>query len=423
MITHQILKIKILKFPKKIRFYSCLPDIDMDYYCDLKNQANIKRNIERRKGIGDIDRVHEIYNLLKVTQPTTESYYSLKETLYQQLANLPNKTHPTVETYQEDPHVIHEINVKRDFGTHKPLEFSVITNYLNLIRTDKLGYTCGNKSYYYLGELAELEEALTKYTITNLIKRNFQLVSVPDILSSHVLESCGMSINSDRTQIYSLDPVYHGPDLYLSGTAEMSLAGLLSNSLTHKKDLPLKLAAVSRCYRAETSNVVEERGIYRVHQFTKVEMFAVTFPEHSDEMLEYIRQTQEELFGPLGLYMKVLDMPPHELGAPAYRKYDIEAWMPGRNKFGEISSCSNCTDYQSRRLNIKYKDGNSEKYTHTLNGTACAIPRMLIALLETHQDAKGKIHIPTVLQPYMDGKKYISKNTVVPKLKLIKLKK
>lgn len=97
--------------------------------------------------------------------------------------------------------------------------------------------------------------------------------------------------------------------------------------------------------------------------------------------------------------------------------------MPGRNKFGEISSCSNCTDYQSRRLNIKYKDGNSEKYTHTLNGTACAIPRMLIALLETHQDAKGKIHIPTVLQPYMDGKKYISKNTVVPKLKLIKLKK
>lgn len=201
MITHRILKIKILKFPKKIRFYSCLPDIDMDYYCDLKNQANIKRNIERRKGIGDIDRVHEIYNLLKVTQPTTESYYSLKETLYQQLANLPNKTHPTVETYQEDPHVIHEINVKRDFGAHKPLEFSVITNYLNLIRTDKLGYTCGNKSYYYLGELAELEEALTKYTITNLIKRNFQLVSVPDILSSHVLESCGMSINSDRTQV------------------------------------------------------------------------------------------------------------------------------------------------------------------------------------------------------------------------------
>ncbi|CAG4965245.1 unnamed protein product [Parnassius apollo] len=220
--------------------------------------------------------------------------------------------------------------------------------------------------------------------------------------------------------VYSLDSAYHGHDMYLSGTAEIALAGLLANSVHYIEKLPLKLAAVSRCYRAETSNVNEERGTYRVHQFTKVEMFAITTTEQSDDMLEYIRNVQEELFSPLGIHMRVLDMPPHELGAPAYRKYDIEAWMPGRNSYGEISSCSNCTDYQSRRLHIKYKDFNIENYVHTLNGTACAIPRMLIALLETHQDPRGKINIPQVLQPFMNGKKDIVKNTKIPKLKLKK---
>ncbi|XP_050350725.1 serine--tRNA ligase, mitochondrial [Nymphalis io] len=418
-------RIKSFKKLNGLRFLSSisLPDIDIDYYCDIKNIVPIRRNIKNRKGIGDINRVQELYNLYKVTPVSDHTYFSIKENLYEELAKLPNKTHPIVEEYKEKPQVVHEINQKVKFGTYKPLEFSEITQHLNLMRTDKLGYTCGNKSYYYLGELAELEEALIKYTISTLLKKNFHLVSVPDILSSNVLRSCGMAINNDRTQIYSLDPMHHGPDLYLSGTAEMSLAGLLTDSVHSKKDLPLKLAAVSRCYRAETSNLVDERGTYRVHQFTKVEMFAVTEPENSDGMLEYLRKTQEDLFSPLGCHMKVLDMPPHELGAPAYRKYDIEAWMPGRGKYGEISSCSNCTDYQSRRLNIKYVDVDILKYVHTLNGTACAIPRMLITLLETHQNPKGKINIPLILQPFMNGKKFITKNNKVPKLKLMKLKK
>ncbi|XP_034832146.1 serine--tRNA ligase, mitochondrial [Maniola hyperantus] len=400
-----------------------LPDLDINYYCDLKNTLEIKQNIHSRKGVGDIAKALKMYDLLMMTSNSDQAYDSIKENLYKELASLPNKTHPLVKTYEEKPCIIHEVNKKKTFGDYKPLDFSEITQRLNLMRTDKLGNTCGHKSYYYFGELAELEEALIKYTVSALLKENFKLVSVPDILSSNILQSCGMMINTDRTQIYSLDPVLHGPDLYLSGTAEMSLAGLLKNSLHDKTNLPLKLAAVSRCYRAETSNIVEERGTYRVHQFTKVEMFAVTTPEQSDEMLEYLRQTEESLFSPLGLHMKVLDMPPHELGAPAYRKYDIEAWMPGRSNYGEISSCSNCTDYQSRRLNIKYSDGNKENYAHTLNGTACAIPRMLIALLETHQDPKGKVDIPLVLQPFMNAKQFIGKNSNVPKLKLFKGKK
>ncbi|XP_013164304.1 PREDICTED: serine--tRNA ligase, mitochondrial [Papilio xuthus] len=423
MITHNIYRCTSFFWKiNSIRLFSSsvLPDIDLNYYCNIENINEIKNNIKRRKGIGDVDKALNLYNTLKTTPNGDQCSDLIKLNLFKELNILPNRTHPIVVNYADEPQVIHQINQKKDFGTHKPLEFSKITELLNLMRTDKLGYTCGNKSYYYFGALAELEEALIKYTVSTLISKDFLLISVPDILPRNLLEGCGMTINTDRTQIYSLDPSHHGHDMYLSGTSEMSLAGLLSNSVHCAEKLPLKLAAVSRCYRAETSNVTEERGTYRVHQFTKVEMFVITKPQESDGMLEYIRSVQEELFSPLGLYMKVLDMPPHELGAPAYRKYDIEAWMPGRNSYGEISSCSNCTDYQSRRLHIKYTDNDEENYVHTLNGTACAIPRMLIALLETHQDPKGKIIIPKVLQPFINGNTFIGKNTQVPKLKLRK---
>ncbi|CAH0585819.1 unnamed protein product [Chrysodeixis includens] len=426
MMSRHLLINHVSSSVKYFRYFSSstvsVPDIDTNYYCSPENATEIENNIKLRKGIGDVHNVLKMYEIVNKTPITDTSYTNVKNNLYKELICLPNKTHPSVQDYV-NPKVVLEINNKRDFQNHVPLEFSDITRRLNLLRTDKLGHTCGHKSYYFLGELAELEEALIKYTVNKLIKEKFELVSVPDILPSQVIESCGMAINNDRTQIYSLDPVHHGPDLYLSGTAEMSLAGLLMNSLHTEEILPLKLAAVSRCYRAETSNIIEERGIYRVHQFTKVEMFVVAKSSQSENMLEYLRTTQQELFKPLGFNMRVLDMPPYELGAPAYRKYDIEAWMPGRNNYGEISSCSNCTDYQSRRLNIKYVHGNHMSYVHTLNGTACAIPRMLIALLESHQDPKGKIYIPEVLQPYMNGKKIITKNNLVPELKLTKIKK
>lgn len=164
------------------------------------------------------------------------------------------------------------------------------------------------------------------------------------------------------------------------------------------------------------ANIIKCVHNYSVHHFTKVEMFGVSKPNASDELLEEFRQIEESNFLSLNLHCRILDMPPHELGAPAYRKYDIEAWLPGRNIFGEISSCSNCTDYQSRRLGIKYLD----QFAHTINGTACAIPRMLIALVETNQMDNGTIQIPNVLVPYMQNKTHINKNKKIPQLKLIK---
>lgn len=193
---------RVLRYrPKFVRLCSSTPDIDIDYYCNEKNIDEIRRNINTRKGLGDIDCVLNAYKNLKATSETDGSYKEHKNDLLKYLICLPNQTHPIVQEYEEIPCLIREINEKRDFGEHSPLEFSEITKRLNLVRTAKLGHTCGHKSYYFLSELAELEEALIKYTVISLLNKNFKLVSVPDILPSNVLQSCGMTINSDRTQV------------------------------------------------------------------------------------------------------------------------------------------------------------------------------------------------------------------------------
>lgn len=194
------------RFLKKLMQYKNFsafnfPDIDTDYYCDKRNTTEITQNIKSRKGVGDIAKALEIYNIYKTTPTPAEAYGDIKRDLYKELACLPNRTHPVVQSYDDTPHIVHEINEKKSFGDYKPLEFSDITQLLNLMRTDKLGHTCGNKSYYYFGELAEYEEALIKYTVCTLLKDNFRLVSVPDILSGNILQSCGMMINTDRTQV------------------------------------------------------------------------------------------------------------------------------------------------------------------------------------------------------------------------------
>lgn len=195
--THNVIKVKRLRLYSAVSF----PDIDVDYYCNEKNSAEIKQNIARRKGVGDLQKVLEMYNVYKQTSVTDSNYDSMKKIFFKELSSLPNKTHPFVRDYEEEPRLVHELNAKRDFGSHTPLEFSEITRRLNLMRTDKLGQTCGHKSYYFLGELAELEEALIKYSVSALLNKGFELVSVPDILPSSILESCGMTVNRDRTQV------------------------------------------------------------------------------------------------------------------------------------------------------------------------------------------------------------------------------
>ncbi|CRL02307.1 CLUMA_CG015368, isoform A [Clunio marinus] len=397
---------------KSHKFSLSTPVYDEKFLLDEKNIENINENIKLRKGVGDIFKVHELRNNLKCQNLSHEENIKLNLQLQEEFKRIPNNTHPDVKHYGDHPKVIGYYNKKPEFN-HKPLDFADICKAFNILRTEHMGNFSGSKSYILMKELAELEQALIRYTLEEILKHGFRLMSVPDILPSEVIKSCGMTTDGERNQVYRLLP----SNLCLSGTSEMALAGYFAGNKLKEKELPVKVAAVSRCFRAESSSVLEERGIFRVHQFTKVEMFSVCRPSESPLILDEFKEIEINLFKNIGIHFQLLDMPPSELGAPAYRKYDIEAWMPGRNMWGEISSCSNCTDYQSRRLNIKVEE--SDEFAHTVNGTACAIPRMLIAIIESFQHEDGTVLIPKVLQKYMRCEK-IMKNKTLPKLKLIK---
>jgi len=266
----------------------------------------------------------------------------------------------------------------------------------------------GQKFLYFKNGAALLELALVQWSMHQAVKRGFSPTITPDLVRAPVVAGCGfMPRDGEATQIYEIKDT----DLCLAGTAEIPTAGMfMGETLIASKELPRRIAAFSHAFRTEAgSSGSENRGIYRLHQFSKVELFAVTRGdiEESNKVLEEIRQLEEDLFAELGLCFRVLDMPTEELGAPAYRKYDIEAWMPGMQKWGEISSCSSCTDYQARRLSIRHKEEYAQKgnleFAHTLNGTACAVPRMIISILETFQNEDGTVTVPEVLRPYMMG--------------------
>ncbi|MEE6490583.1 hypothetical protein FKM82_015908 [Ascaphus truei] len=310
------------------------------------------------------------------------------ESFYCQALGLPNRTHPdtpvgdetkarVVEVVGEKPEFDFEVQGHLDIGEE-----------LDIIRQRRLSHVSGHRSYYLRGAGSLLHHALVNFTIHKLVKKGFIIMSVPDMLRGAVFEGCGMQPNAHSSQVYSLDPSQH-PDLNLAGTSEVGVAGYFMDHAVMCADLPVRTVCCSTCYRAETDTGREPWGLYRVHHFTKVEMFGITADDTGDESQELLNeflQLQKEIFTELGLHFKVLEMPTQELGLPAYRKYDIEAWMPGRGKYGEISSASNCTDYQSRRLNIMYQKLDGElQHAHTVNGTACAVPRLLIAILESNQ--------------------------------------
>ncbi|KAH8359432.1 hypothetical protein KR093_006565 [Drosophila rubida] len=373
----------------------------------------LERNIELRHHRNNIPLIRQ---LIQKLQQGVDS--ELQRQLDDELQQLPNATNPRLLRYDNQPYELANYKQRALPAPEAAKEFSELARAFNLFRMDHLGNFTGHKSYYLTGQLAMLEQAIIQYALQTLSSQGFKLISVPDILPREVIESCGMRTEGERTQVYKLDT-----GECLSGTSEMALAGFFANRVLAEQQLPLKVAAVSRCYRAETSGLQEEKGIYRVHQFTKVEMFAIATPEQSEATLEQFKETEISLFKQLGINFRLLDMPPCELGAPAYQKYDIEAWMPGRQMWGEISSCSNCTDYQAKRLNVKYKrasDG-SVLHAHTLNGTATAIPRLLIALIESYQNAaSASITIPEVLVPFMNGQRTITRNKRIPETKLVK---
>ncbi|MEK7500860.1 MAG: serine--tRNA ligase, partial [Patescibacteria group bacterium] len=260
----------------------------------------------------------------------------------------------------------------------------------------------GSQFYYLKNEGALLELALINYAVNLLAAEGFKPLFTPDLAKARFYLGTGYMPRGDEAQIYEVKD----ENLGLIATAEVTLAGYHADEVLDEKLLPLKYAGLSHCFRREAGAYGKySKGLYRVHQFTKVEMFCYTKPEDSLATHEELLKLEEKIFKGLGIPYRVIEIPAGDLGAQAAKKYDLEAWLPGRGDWGEITSASNTTDYQSRNLNIKYRKSSGETdFVHTLNGTAIAASRAIIAILENYQRADGSVAVPEVLQKWLTFK-------------------
>jgi len=334
----------------------------------------------------------------------SEKLKKIEEKLDTIVRAIPNMTHPSSPIAStEDGNVeLRRWGEPRKFD-FKPLDHVNLGKKLNILDFESGAKVAGQKFYYLKGDAVLLEQALICYTMHMLKSKGFTPVTTPDVARESILNGIGFNPRGDETQIYSIE----NSDLCLIATAEITLGGMLSNKILSEEDLPMKFAGMSHCFRTEAGAAGKEsKGLYRVHQFTKVEMFAFATPESSEDIHNSFLSIEEEIFQALNIPYRVVDICTGDLGGPAYRKFDIEAWMPGRGNsgaYGEVTSTSNCTDYQARRLGIRFKRKNEKKpiYAHMLNGTAVATSRALIAIFENYQDVDGCITVPNMLKPFM----------------------
>ncbi|MDO8335344.1 MAG: serine--tRNA ligase [Candidatus Saccharibacteria bacterium] len=290
---------------------------------------------------------------------------------------------------------------KSDSKDH--LDFALARDWVDFERGAKVA---GSKFYYLKGDLALLEQALIQYAIDFVGKKGFTFMSVPHMVNSKTATGTGFAPrSSEQSDEYYIE----GEDLSLIATSEIPLTGYHSNEVIDEKNLPLLYTALSPCYRKEAGTYGKHtRGLFRVHQFNKLEMYALTTPEASGEMHEKIREIEEELWQSLGIPYHVINIASGDLGAPAAKKYDLEYWSSVDNEYRELTSCSNCTDFQARNLNIRVRKNDGKVETlHTLNGTAVATTRSLIAIIENYQQEDGKLQVPEALRPYMSNREVL----------------
>ena len=282
---------------------------------------------------------------------------------------------------------------------------------LDILDFDKGAKVSGQKFYYIKNKAVILQMALERYAMDIVVKHGFTPFITPDVAKEEILNGIGFNPRGAESNIYTIE----GTDTCLVGTAEITLGGYYKDTILNKEDLPIKMTGLSHCFRREAGGAGQySKGLYRVHQFSKLEMFIYCLPEESESFHKEILSIEEEIFQGLGLPYRIVDTATGDLGAPAYRKFDIEAWMPGRGdegEYGEVTSTSNCTDYQARSLNIRYRDDDGKiKFVHMLNGTAVALSRAMVAVIENYQNEDGSITIPPALVRYTGFDKIEKKN-------------
>ena len=409
--------IKLVKQNTKNRLVSL--DIDKLLEIDKKiresetkiEELRAKRNAgsKAKPTPAQIKEMKEIGNKI---QKLEDKQRPLREEFRDLILQIPNLTHPDVHVSDnEDDNPVLDTFLKPTKFDFKPLDHVELGQKHDLIDFDRATKVSGAKFYYLKNELVLMEFALIQYAIGIAMKHGFIPFSTPDLAKKEVLEGLGFNPRGESTQVYNIE----NTDLSLIGTAEITMGGYHMNETLEEEDLPKKYVAVSHCFRTEAGSYSKfSKGIFRVHQFTKIEMFQYLTPETAEKGHDEMLQIEREIFEGLNIPFRVVDHCTADLGGPSIRTYDLEAWMPGKPSKGgkvgdwaEITSTSNCTDYQARGLNIKYKtkDGKKE-YVNMLNGTAIAITRAIIAIMENYQQADGSIIIPDVLQKWI-GKKVI----------------
>ena len=300
---------------------------------------------------------------------------------------------------EEDSVEIKKVGEQKTGGVDH-LEYATSRDWVDFERGAKVA---GAKFYYLKGDLALLENALTQYSLHFLIERNFTFMTVPNMVNQRTMTGTGFAPRtSDQSDEYAIE----GEDLSLIATAEIPLTGYHADEIIDEDALPLMYAGLSPCYRKEAGTYGKHtRGLFRVHQFNKLEMYAYCLPEKSREMHENLLKIEEELWQSLGIPYHVINIAAGDLGAPAAKKFDIEYWSPIDEKYRELTSCSNCTDFQTRNLNIRVrrKDG-SVDMLHSLNGTAVSLARALVVVMENYQQPDGTLKVPEALVPYMQGR-------------------
>ncbi len=389
-------------------------DIDIDHILEIdskKRELDVKvQNLrEERNKAAKAHNIEEGKRIKEELQKLELELEKLEKEFNQAFSQIPNPPLPQVPvgTSEED-------NVEiRKWGEPKfsakggpasgwdfaPKDHLQIGTELGILDFETGAKVTGSQFYFLYGAGALLEIALVNFAMDLLSQEGFIPVITPDLAKSRYYLGTGYSPKGDEAQTYEID----GEDLGLIATAEVTLAGKHADEIIPESSLPLKYAGYSHCFRKEAGAYGKySKGLYRVHQFTKAEMFIYCTPEDSEKMHQHILEMEEKIYQELGLPYRVLEMCTGDLGAMAARKFDIEAWMPSRKEYGEVTSTSNCTDYQARNLNIRYrtKDGRNE-FLHMLNGTAIATSRTPLAILENYQQEDGTVLIPEVLQKYM----------------------
>jgi seryl-tRNA synthetase len=377
----------------------------------VQNEANQK--IAKADGNEKSKLIAEMKQVASELKNYEAKLNEIQHQLTAELIQVPNPPHESVpDGGEEDAVELRKVGIIRNFEFH-PKDHAEIGIACDLIDTKRSAKVSGSRFYYLKNEAVILELALAQYALEILIKKDFTPMATPTLVREKAMEATGFFPN-EKVNIYSVNPTTkdnpEGDDLFLVGTSEVPLTMFHADEILENSELPKRYVGWSTCYRREAGTYGKDtKGIFRVHQFDKLEMFSFCDPAKSWEEHDFLVSCQEEILQGLGLPYRAVNIAAGDLGAPAAKKIDLEVWIPSEKRYRELTSCSNCTDFQARRANIRFREEVGTSFVHTLNGTAVAMTRMLIAIFENYQLKDGGFEVPEALR------KWTGKNVICDK--------